>query len=315
MKKYLKKAGLCITLAAIAFSIFSFEAETPYTVTGKIAGLPEGTVLQLIPAATHKEEKPVASATIKNGTFIFQGDLSSPRLYFVKIASSDFDAFQLMIEDGNIEVTGTASQETTNGQKRWIFKDVQVKGSEAHDAYLQKTSLRSRLNILYENNNNSNKKIFDQLNAARAKKDTVLEKKLHASDAYKKMAADEAKFFKTAEDSISTLILSNKDSWWGPFLMVNEMSYFRPEDKAVFEKFSKEAKESHYGQLVAAELYPVSLVGKPAPSLSFADNNGKKVSFSSQPVNNLLVLLEKRLDIILFRSGFFPQIQFFYKVS
>src|SRR5690349_629017 len=32
------------------------------------------------------------------------------------------------------------------------------------------------------------------------------------------------------------------------------------------------------------------------------------VSSSSQPVNKLLALLEKRLDIILFRSGFFPSL-------
>jgi thiol-disulfide isomerase/thioredoxin len=113
-----------------------------------------------------------------------------------------------------------------------------------------------------------------------------------ASDAYKKYANDEKVFFKTAEDSIMGLILANKDTWWGPFLMLNQMNYFRPTDKAIFEQFSKEAKDSYYGKVVAADLYPPSYVGKKAPSLAFVDSLQKPVSFASLAKGKKYVVID-----------------------
>lgn len=281
MKAYFKKTIAASVLIVLMFAAYSFQSVNSYTVTGNITGLADGIVLELLPAATHKDEAPVATAVVKKGTFEFKGTLSSPRLYFVKVASSEYDGFQLMIENGMIEVAGTANQEMENGRKRWKFGEVNVTGSPAHEAFLQKTSLRSRLNKVYEENEKRNREINSQLEAARNKKDTELEKKLMAGDAYKRMETDEANFFKLAEDSFRDLILDNKNSWWGPFLMLHEMTYLRPEDKSVFEQFSTEAKESYYGKLVSAELFPVSLVGKAAPSLAFVDQTGKSVDFSS----------------------------------
>src|SRR5690606_20725815 len=83
-------------------------------------------------------------------------------------------------------------------------------------------------------------------------------------------------FFKTVGDSITALITANKDTWWGPFLMLTNFSYFTPEQKQLFEQFSKEAKESYYGQVVYEELYPKSYIAQQAPSMAFAD-----VSFAS----------------------------------
>jgi len=278
--------------ALLAVALYSFRPNESYTITGAIKGLPDGTGIQLIPNATHKNEKPVATATVKEGKFVFTGSVSSPRLFFVKIASEDYSGFQLMVDNEDIHVTGVAKSSRQNGRQTHQFEEIKVTGSKAHDEFLEKTSLRERLNVLYEAYNKNNKEIIDQVEKARQQKDTVLAKQLMASAAYKKFENDEGVFFKTVGDSIIATILANKDTWWGPFLMLDQMNYFRPEDKTTFEQFSKEAKESYYGKILAAELYPVSHVGQMAPSLAFVDKQQKPVSFASMAKGKQYMIID-----------------------
>ena len=90
------------------------------------------------------------------------------------------------------------------------------------------------------------------------------------TEAYVKFEADEKAFFTKVEKTSADLINSHKDSWWGPFLMLNAYSYFTPEQKPIFESFSKSAKESYYGQKVKEELLPKGFMGEKAPLVEAA---------------------------------------------
>lgn len=278
----IKKAASAIAVLVVAGALFSFQrAATKYTLTGEFNNLADGTKLELVPAGTHKNEKPIAETVVKNGKFVFTGSVASPRIFAVKIAGEDFSRFRVMVENADIHVTGKVEEKEVQGTKSHQFNEVKVTGSKAHEEFLIKTSLRDRLTVLYDAYHNNNKEVIDQLTAARQKKDTTLQKQIVASDAYKKFSKEEMEFFKTVGDSINGLILANKDSWWGPFLMLDQMSYFTPEQKTLYEQFSKEAKESYYGKVVQADLYPKSYIGQKAPSLAFVDSLQKPVSFAS----------------------------------
>jgi len=282
MKKALmKRVGYAMAALLVAASLYSFQRAATYTLTGEFKELPAGTRMELVPTGTHKNEKPIAETVVKDGMFVFTGSVSGPRIFFVKIAGEAYSGFRVMVENAAIHVTGQVVKKESGGATWHQFNGLKVTGSKAHDEFLKKTALRERLNALFEANHANNKEIIAQLDSARAKKDTALQKQLVASDAYKKYANDEKAFFKTAEDSIKGLILANKDSWWGPFLMLDQMNYFTPGERTIFEQFSKEAKESYYGKIVQADLYPPSYVGKNAPSLAFVDSLQKPVSFAS----------------------------------
>ena len=293
MKKTLiKKTLYAIAALVIAGSLYSFQQSAKYTLTGEFKELPDGTKIELVPGGTHKNEKPVAETVVKAGKFVFSGSVSGPRIFVVKIVGEDYSRFRVMVENGEVHVTGKVAEKELNGSKYHQFNDLKVIGSKVHDEYLSKTSLRERMSALYEAYHTNNKDIIAQLDSARGKKDTTLQKQLMASDAYKKFANDEKAFFTTVQDSIQGLILANKDSWWGPFLMLDQMSYFTPREKAIFEKLSKEAKESFYGKIVAADLYPVSYVGKKAPSLAFVDEGQKPVSFAALAKGKKYVVID-----------------------
>lgn len=278
-KTLLSKSFFTTAVLALAVVFSSFQDKEKYTITGHFSELPDGTLMEMIPSGTHKEEKPIATATVKSGRFTFNGSVDGPRYFFVKIADGGYSGFPLMVENAEISVTGKAMP-NKDGKGR-NFSDIKVTGSQSHTEYKEKSSLRDRLTVLYEAYHERGKAVTDELNAARNAKDTTLQKKIMASDAWKQFEKEEKEFFDTVSDSITALITANKDTWWGPFLMLNNFSYFTPEQKSLFEQFSKKAKESYYGQVVYADLYPKSYIGQQAPSLAFADVNKQPVSFAS----------------------------------
>ena len=288
----MKKTFYAVAALVIAASLYSFQQAAKYTLTGEFKDLPNGTKIELVPGGTHKNEKPVAETVVKDGKFTFTGSVSSPRIFVVKIAGEDYSMFRIMVENAAIQVTGKVVEKEVRGSKSHQFNDLKVIGSKAHEEFLSKTSLRDRLGVLYEAYHTNNKEVIAQLDSARAKKDTTLQKQLLASDAYKKFANEEKAFFTTVQDSIQGLILANKDSWWGPFLMLDQLSYFTPKEKAIFEKLSKAAKESYYGKIVAADLYPKSYVGLKAPSLAFVDSLQKPVSFAALAKGKKYVVID-----------------------
>jgi thiol-disulfide isomerase/thioredoxin len=288
----IKKALFAIALLVVAGSFYSFQRVAKYTLTCEFKELPAGTKMELVPTGTHKNEKPVAEAVVKNGRFVFTGSVGGPRIFFIKMAGEDYSGFRVMVENTAIQVTGKVVEKEVRGSKSHQFNDLKVIGSKAHDEFLNKTSLRDRLSVLYEAYHTNNKEVIAQLDSARVKKDTTLQKQVLASDAYKKYAKEEKEFFTTVQDSIQGLILANKDSWWGPFLMLDQLSYFTPKEKALFEQFSAAAKESYYGKIVQADLYPKSYVGLKAPSLAFVDSLQKPVSFAALAKGKKYVVID-----------------------
>ncbi len=279
------------TAAALALAVLfsSFQDKGKYTITGDFSGLPDGTVLEMIPSGTHNDEKPVASATVKAGRFSFSGSVPGPRFFFVKIAGGGYAGFSLMVDNADIKVTGRAN---TGKEGKLALTDVKVTGSAAHAEYEEKISQRQRLNELYAAYHERGKSVTDKLSAARQAKDTVLQKQIMATAAYKQFEKEEREFFQTVNDSITALIKANKDTWWGPFLMLYNFSYFTPEQKPLYEQFSKEAKESYYGKVVHDDLFPKSYIGQKAPSLAFADTDKKPVSFASMAKGKKYVIID-----------------------
>lgn len=200
---------------------------------------------------------------------MFTGSVSTPRLFYVQLAG-EYSGFELMAENAAINVTGNAQLTEQQGKPIHALSNVKITGSKSHDLFVKKTAGRDELNRLYTKYQDDNKEIMQQTSEASQKNDTVLLKQLHASTAYDKLIRDEKAFFDTVDARTNRMILADKNNWWGPFLLMHQLSYLTPEQKEIFDQFSPEAKKSYYGKLASAELYPRSYLGKKAPSLAFA---------------------------------------------
>lgn len=253
------------------------QVPSGYKIKGHLDGLADGAVLELLPGATHDDAKAVASCTTSGGKFEFKGFVKEPRLFMILVKDS-YGSISVMVENATITVTGKATLTETEGNKIYDYSNVKIKGSPSHDLYLKKIAPRQMLDSLFNAYHIRNQRISDEITKARGAENKVLLDSLSKTEAAKQFNLDEKHFFDTVASTYQSAILANKDSWWGPFLMLNFMNYFSDEQKPLFESFSPEAKNSYYGQLVKNELYPVGLVGKKAPVLKLIDKNNKTVS-------------------------------------
>ncbi|GAB6123735.1 redoxin family protein [Dysgonomonas termitidis] len=287
--KILKNLSAFLIASTIMISCTEKPA-TSYTIEGNLQGTPDGAKVELIPGATHKDEKPVAESVVTDGKFTFTGATDEPRIFYIHIAESRGLA-KLMVENGKIKLTGDVKKNEQGDIINYNFDGIIVKGSKSHDLYLQKISPRKMLDSLYTAYHDNNKEISEAIGQARAAKNKALLDSLNQTDAAKKLAADEKNFFETVEKTMKGIIMDNKDSWWGPMLMLDVMSYFTEEQNPWYEEFSQEAKNSHYGKILKAELFPEGFVGKALPAFNLVgkDNKGTTVGEISKGKKYTLV--------------------------
>ena len=112
------------------------------------------------------------------------------------------------------------------------------------------------------------------------------------TEAYAALERDNATFFATVNNMTKTAIMNNKDSWWAPFLMLNTMGWFEDEQKEWFAAFSDEAKQSYYGKIVEAELFPPASEGKPAPAFTVKDADGNTLTLQQLMAGKKYVLID-----------------------
>jgi Thiol-disulfide isomerase and thioredoxins len=267
------------------------QTNESYQLIGKIGGLKDGTKLELIPGATHNEEEPVASAIVTNGKFEFSGKLEEPRLFFLKV-TDHFGGINIMLENAKINLEAKAVFRESNNRVFVDFSDVQLRGSNTNDLYMEKLAFKSKFDAKYEKYHKEHDAIQSAIRNARMNKNMSLLDSLQKTDDFKTFAQAEKAFFTDVEKTSNEAILANKDSWWGPLVMLESMSYFTDEQIPLYEQFSEAAKNSYYGQLVKKELFPERLVNKTVPEFTLANREGKSFTSAELMKSKKYVLID-----------------------
>jgi thiol-disulfide isomerase/thioredoxin len=278
-----KIVAFCLCLFMFSINIQAQKKKatsTPvssYTIEGTITGLADGTEVKLIPGATHSSELPVAETTLKDGKFTFAGKLNEPRFFYVVFGKSKGN-ISVMVENSKIKITAAGSVSDKEGE-RISFKDVIVTGSKSHDYYKKETAFREELEKDYAAYHTKDSDELSKLiGAARRDKNAKAADSLQNLPVWKKFEADEKAFFTKVEKTTLEVISKHKATWWGPFFMMTNFSYFTPEQKPLYDQFSEAAKKSYYGQVLDKDLNPKSLIGTSIANFSLKDKDGKPYS-------------------------------------
>ncbi len=117
--------------------------------------------------------------------------------------------------------------------------------------------------------------------AAYKSKDQAKIKELRQSEDGKARAAADKVFFTTVDSLYHQVVMANKDSFWGPLMMISFTSYLSEDMKPWYEALSPAAKQSYYGQKVKEELYPAGKEGTVVPDFKVKDKSGKEVALST----------------------------------
>lgn len=264
----MKKETILLAAAALLAAACSSTPSTDgYTLTGHIEGLPDSTHVQLIPVS-HYNEKPLADTVIVNGEFTFTGKMDEPRAVLLLVKDA-YGSRRLMLENTAIEVSGTVTATDNNGTPSYDLDRLSVSGSPLSTRYDSLMSVREQMDALFKAN-------------ATLYKDSTMEAR----------AAANHKFFATVDSTFHAAVLSQKDSYWGPLLMISLTSYLDKGQQAWYDELSDAAKASYYGQKVKEELYPAGKVGSAVTEFTVKDNDGKEVTLASLREGKKYVLID-----------------------
>lgn len=254
------------------------QPEASYTVKGRIEGLPDGARVQLIPVS-HDVEQPLADTVVKGGTFVFRGIAKEPRAVYLMVKGS-YGSAQMMLENGKTKITGKATVSDHDGTPFYDYSGVTVSGSPATDKYRRLLGARDTLDALYRANNEKFKEIRDAYGRARAAKNRRLLDSLQTTEDYKASASADEAFFALVEQTYRRVVMENKDTYWGPLMMISFFSYLTADQLPWYEALSPEAQKSYYGQKVINEITPPTKEGTPAPAFTVKDDNGNPITLA-----------------------------------
>lgn len=279
MLNKLKQSALTALIACFSLGAWAQKA-TPFKIAGTINGLADGTTLELSIGATHKDEKPIAATTIKQGKFSFNGTTTGMR-YFAIGVKDNYGRLGIVLSKGNVTVSATAKLVVNGDTKYYQFLDEKVSGSPEHNDFQKIQSYRDELEKRYNDNNTRYAALDKKMREAHQNQNKAAADSLRNSDENKQRGLDDKNFFKRVEEKTDSVLLANKNTAWGPMLMLVNLNYLTPDSKPIYEAFSPAAKESFYGKLVKAELYPPTLEGKTLPAFSIP-NEAKQIFTSQQ---------------------------------
>lgn len=254
----------------LAMPLTSFAGA--YKLTGKVAGLPDNTIIALSPLS-HFTEKNIAEIPVVNGEFSFEGTVDQPTAAWIIVKDSPTNPRAIVLEDGEISVFGEAKSYNVGDKAGYNLSACKVTGSPNTDKFDSIYGERDKLDQVYKANQEKYTAVMEKMGKAREAKDQKAIAEISESAEYKAMGQAEADFFKTVEDTYTRIIDENKDTFWGPLMMISLFSYLTPDQREMYDSLSDEAKNSYYGKKVYEELYPAGKIGQQMPDFAVTYKN------------------------------------------
>ena len=163
-------------------------APDSYRLVGNLSGLADGTRMLLVPAATHKQEKPIGEAVVEDGKFVFEGQLPEPRLLNLQAEGKQL-YYAFMLENGEVTITGEAVSTTDGDREMVTLNKAVVTGSKADREFREKIAFRQELDKAYTRLHQKYEDISRQLGEARRTGNAVKIDSLNQTEEMKARAA------------------------------------------------------------------------------------------------------------------------------
>lgn len=287
----IKNFSCLVTMSLMAIACTSQPVIDGYVLKGHIEGLPDGTHVQLVPVS-HDSELPFADTTVVNGQFVFTGKMEEPRAFHLLVKDA-YGSRNLMLENTQMEVTGKlVAKKEADGGVSYNLSSLSVKGSPLSARYDSLLSARTYLDSLYAFNARKFAAFDSLMQVAYQAKDQAKIQALRQSKDGKARAAANQVFFGTVDSLYHQAVMANKDSFWGPLMMISFTSYLSEDMKPWYEALSPAAQQSYYGQKVKEELYPAGKEGTMVPDFKVKDKTGKEVSLSELSQGKKYILID-----------------------
>lgn len=268
------------------------QSDTGYKLNGELTGAEDGTKIALVPYAMY-DIKPEAETIIESGKFSFNGEVPEPREYYLVLGNKE-DYYRIMIENASIKVKGKVVKRPgrdgvseTSG-----FSEIEVTGSKSNDYLYSQLAVRDELDKTYQALHKDFADVQALLAKASASRNQATIDSVMSLPRYLEFREADKNFIATVEQRFNNVFDANKETYWGPLMMLNLYAYLTPEARPAFENMSIEARESYYGKMVAEDLYPANRAGETVPEFTTVDTDGNSVSLNDLIKDKKVILID-----------------------
>ena len=286
----MKKLAFLALPLILGAACSSRPADT-YVVKGEVAGIPDSTMMMLIPVS-HLNQIAIDSALVVDGKFEFKGSVDEPRAVAM-IAKDNYGRLEFILENADIVISGEANAEQDkDGKYNFNFENLTVAGSPLTDKFHEIMAPREELNKRMMAHQAALAPYWDQLNAAREAGNQAAVDSIQNSEGYKALMAEEEEIFNGFGEALNKAVADNKDTFWGPLMMIAQTSYLNADNREMYQSLSEAAKNTVYGKEAYSELYPVGQPGEKVPAFSGKDVQGNEVSLEGLAKDKKYVLID-----------------------
>ena len=256
-----------------------------YVINGQVEGLDDGTVVTLTPMS-HDNDTAIAKATVQGGKFQFEGVAEEPICVMLAVGDN-WARHAFMLENVKMDITGSVTSEET--ERGTFYKwDVSVKGSPLTDKLAEFDARHDKLDELY-------RQMHEQYDSTYNRMHTLKGAELEAfrqTEEYKAAEAAEKKFFDTVQETIMGMVNDNKDSFWGPLLLIKYMNFLNEDNADYYNQLPDDVKNSFYGRKMKEELWPAGVAGEKVKEFRLTGDDGTVYDFDKLAEGKKYVLLD-----------------------
>ncbi|MBR1469423.1 MAG: AhpC/TSA family protein [Prevotella sp.] len=257
-----------------------------FVINAVIEGLPDSTLVQLVPM-THDKEEAIAEAVAIGGKFQMTGEVTDTMVVGLMVKDS-YGTLRFILENVETTINGKVSVKNAwDGTPSYEW-DATVEGSPLSKKLKEFQTRRDELDGLYEKMHVENKDAYEKMQSLKGAELEAFKK----TEAYDKLMADEKKFFNTVNETLGGMINDNKDTFWGPLLAMQFYNFFNSSNADMFNQFSETAKNSFYGRKIKEEIWPVGQVGEQAKEFRVTGDDGKELTLPQLLEGKKYVLLD-----------------------
>ena len=257
-----------------------------YVINGQVEGLDDGTVVTLVPMS-HDNDSALAEATVKDGKFQFTGVAEEPICARINVKDAWGGAY-VMLEPAEINVDGKIAgvEEAPSGKiYNW---DVKITGSPLTDKLAAFDARHDSLDILYREYHEKYDEAYKKMHTLKGAELAAFQK----TEEYKAANEAEKNFFDTVESTIMGMVNDNKDSFWGPLLLIKYMNYFDKSQADLYNSLPDDVKNSFYGKKMQMEIWPELAIADQVKAFKLKGDDGTEYDFAKLAEGKKYVLLD-----------------------
>jgi len=275
-------------IAALSLFNLAVNAQREVVLNFNLKNTTSKDTLTLSWGANNKSVTPIITTVAANEAGEITLPLNEPRVVVLGAKGADNSLEMLLSPGESITITGKLKNSS-----RYLFDRMRVRGAKHQMEYRSALDLYQTVSDSLDEQVRSDFKDVCRIidNAKKVGNEAAIAE-VYGSERGRKYIEEVISNFHERSELIEAIVYQHRENFMGPLLMIRLIGRLSKANRDMYNKLSDNAKLSYYGREVKDEVYPPTLVGDIAPTVTVQNTEGKDKMLSFTRHGNRYLLLD-----------------------